>query len=45
MLQLLPIGGHYTVGSHEAAKAVELSKPKFAIPMHYNTYNVIMQDP
>ena len=42
---LLPIGGHYTMGPYEAAKAVELLKPKVAIPMHYNTYKVIRQDP
>ncbi|MCD6324409.1 MAG: MBL fold metallo-hydrolase, partial [Desulfurococcales archaeon] len=42
---LLPIGGHYTMGPREAAKAVELIKPKYAIPMHYGTFPVIKGSP
>ncbi len=42
---LLPIGGHYTMGVREAVKAVELIKPKIAIPMHYNTFPPIKADP
>jgi len=42
---LLPIGGHYTMGIEEAVKAVELLKPRVVVPMHYNTFNVIMADP
>jgi len=42
---LLPIGGHFTMGPVEAAKAVELIKPKYVIPMHYNTFDVIKADP
>ena len=38
---LIPIGGYYTIGSSEAAKAVELIKPKVAIPMHYQTFPVL----
>ncbi len=44
-IALLPIGGHYTMGIEEAAKAVELIKPKIAIPMHYNTFPPIKADP
>ena len=44
-LALLPIGSHFTMGPLEAAKAVELLKPKYAIPMHYNTFDVIKADP
>ncbi len=40
-LALLPIGGHYTMGPREAAKAAELIKPKYVIPMHYGTFPVI----
>ena len=36
-IALLPIGGHFTMGIKEAVKAVELIRPKIAIPMHYNT--------
>lgn len=42
---LLPIGGHFTMGIREAAKAVELLKPKVVIPMHYNTFPLIAADP
>ncbi|WP_048058170.1 metal-dependent hydrolase [Pyrococcus yayanosii] len=44
-LALLPIGGHFTMGVEEAAKAVELLKPKKVIPMHYNTWPPISADP
>jgi len=44
-IALLPIGGHFTMGPVEAAKAVELIKPKAVIPMHYNTFPVISGDP
>ncbi|WP_297536328.1 metal-dependent hydrolase [Thermococcus sp.] len=42
---LLPIGGHFTMGPREAAKAVELLKPKKVVPMHYNTWPPISADP
>ena len=42
---LLPIGGHFTMDIHEALKAVELIRPKYVIPMHYNTFPLIKTDP
>jgi L-ascorbate metabolism protein UlaG (beta-lactamase superfamily) len=42
---LLPIGGHFTMGIEEAVKAVELIRPRMAIPMHYNTFNAVFTDP
>ncbi|MEZ0248370.1 MAG: metal-dependent hydrolase [Thermoproteus sp.] len=42
---LLPIGGFYTMGPREAAWAVQLLRPKAVVPMHYNTFPVIKQDP
>ncbi|MEM1525626.1 MAG: metal-dependent hydrolase [Ignisphaera sp.] len=42
---LLPIGGWFTMGIMEAIKAVELIKPKYVIPMHYNTFDLIKADP
>ncbi len=42
---LLPIGGFFTMGPEEAGYAVKLLKPKVAIPMHYNTFPPIQQDP
>jgi L-ascorbate metabolism protein UlaG (beta-lactamase superfamily) len=42
---LLPIGDRFTMGIKEATKAVELIQPKIVIPMHYNTFDIISQDP
>ena len=42
---LLPIGDNFTMGISDALKAVKLANPEFAIPMHYNTFPVIMADP
>jgi L-ascorbate metabolism protein UlaG (beta-lactamase superfamily) len=42
---LLPIGGHYTMDYLQAAEAVRLLRPRVAIPMHYNTWPQISQDP
>ncbi len=42
---LLPIGDNFTMGITDAVKAVELTVPKVAIPMHYNTFPVIDADP
>ena len=40
----LPIGGHYTMGVEEAIEAVKDIKPRYVIPMHYNTFDVIRVD-
>ncbi len=42
---LLPIGDFYTMGIKGALKAVELIKPEIVIPMHYNTFPPIKQNP
>lgn len=42
---LLPIGDNFTMGPEDAARAVEFIKPRVVIPMHYNTFDVIKQDP
>ena len=34
-ITLLPVSGTYVMTAEEAAKAAEMIKPKFAIPMHY----------
>ncbi len=44
-VMLTPIGSLFTMGIPEAVKAVELVKPKIAIPMHYNTWPPIAQNP
>jgi len=42
---LLPIGGFYTMSPRTALKAIELLRPEIVIPMHYNTFPAIKQDP
>jgi L-ascorbate metabolism protein UlaG (beta-lactamase superfamily) len=42
---LLPIGDFYTMGPPSAARAVELLGVRDVIPMHYNTFPGIKQDP
>lgn len=41
----LPIGDNFTMGPEDAATAAEWLKAKMAIPMHYNTFPIIKQDP
>ncbi len=42
---LLPIGGRYTMDARQAAMAAEWVKAQIAIPMHYNTFDVIKESP
>ncbi|MCC6503590.1 MAG: metal-dependent hydrolase [Deltaproteobacteria bacterium] len=42
---MLPIGDNFTMGIEDAVLAVGFLKPKVVIPMHYNTFDVIKQDP
>ena len=42
---LLPIGDNFTMGIEDAAKACELLQAETAIPMHYNTFDVIEVNP
>ncbi len=44
-VMLAPIGDNFTMGIDDAVKAVEFIRPKFVIPMHYNTWPVIKADP
>ena len=44
-IAFLPIGDNFTMGVEDAAYAVELLRPRIAVPMHYNTFGYIMQDP
>lgn len=41
---LLPIGGHFTMDSLDAAKACSYLEAKNVIPMHYKTFPVLCQD-
>ena len=42
---LLPIGDNYTMGPEDAARAVEFIQPATVVPMHYDTFDLIRQDP
>lgn len=44
-LAVLPIGDNYTMGPADALKAVKFLRPKTVIPMHYNTWDLIAQNP
>jgi len=44
-IALLPIGDNFTMGPEDAARAVEFIEPRVVIPMHYNTWDLIAQDP
>lgn len=44
-LAVLPIGDNFTMGPDDALRAVQLIEPKAVIPIHYNTFEVIQQDP
>jgi len=44
-LAILPIGDNYTMGPEDALRAVKMIRPKTVVPMHYNTFEVIKQDP
>lgn len=41
----LPIGDNFTMGPEDAAEAVKLLKPKCVVPIHFDTFPPIKQDP
>ncbi|WP_058301328.1 metal-dependent hydrolase [Gorillibacterium timonense] len=41
----IPIGDHYTMGPEDAALAAEWLKAKVVVPIHYNTFPPIRQNP
>lgn len=41
----IPIGDHYTMGIEDAVEAWNLIRPSAAVPVHYNTFPPIRQDP
>jgi L-ascorbate metabolism protein UlaG (beta-lactamase superfamily) len=42
---MLPIGDNYTMGPDDAVAAAEFLKAGLVLPMHYNTFPPIQQDP
>jgi L-ascorbate metabolism protein UlaG (beta-lactamase superfamily) len=43
-LAILPIGDFYTMGPDDALRALKLLKPRYVLPIHYNTFPPIVQD-
>jgi len=41
---MLPVGGRFTMDIEQAFIALEMIKPKYFIPMHYNTFPLIKID-
>ncbi len=44
-LLMLPIGGCKGMDINDAVRATKLIKPKYVVPMHYNTFDEIKQNP
>jgi L-ascorbate metabolism protein UlaG (beta-lactamase superfamily) len=44
-LAVLPIGDNFTMGPDDALRAVKLIEPQVVIPVHYDTWDLIAQDP
>jgi L-ascorbate metabolism protein UlaG (beta-lactamase superfamily) len=44
-LAVLPIGDNFTMGPDDALRAVKLIEPRIVIPVHYDTWELIAQDP
>ena len=44
-LAVLPIGDNFTMGPDDALRAVKMIRPKHVVPVHYNTWPLIEQDP
>lgn len=44
-LAVIPIGDNYTMGPTDALRAVKLLTPKVVVPIHFNTFDLIRQDP
>lgn len=40
----LPIGDFFTMGPEDSIQAIQLLKPKYVVPMHFNTFPPIVQD-
>lgn len=44
-LAILPIGDNFTMGPDDGLRAVKLIEPRKVLPIHYDTFDVIKQDP
>lgn len=43
-IALVPIGDRFTMGPELATRAAELIRPKVAVPIHYKTWPLLVQD-
>lgn len=43
-LSFLPIGDRFTMGVTDAVRATRMIRPKYVVPMHYNTWDAIKAD-
>ncbi|PIX42774.1 MAG: metal-dependent hydrolase, partial [Armatimonadetes bacterium CG_4_8_14_3_um_filter_58_9] len=44
-LAIVPIGDNFTMGIDDAAEATRMLHPKKVVPCHYNTFDLIAQNP
>jgi L-ascorbate metabolism protein UlaG (beta-lactamase superfamily) len=44
-LAVIPIGDNYTMGPDDALRAVKMLQPKTVVPIHYNTFDLLKQNP
>ena len=44
-LAVIPIGDNFTMGPDDALRAVKFLQPRQVVPIHYNTFDVIQQNP
>lgn len=44
-LAIVPIGDNFTMGPEDALRAVKLIDPEKVVPIHYNTFDIIKQNP
>ena len=44
-LAILPIGDNFTMGPADALRAVKLIEPAQVVPIHYDTFDIIRQNP
>jgi L-ascorbate metabolism protein UlaG (beta-lactamase superfamily) len=40
----VPIGDNFTMGPEDSVEAIKLIRPKMVLPIHYNTFDLIVQD-
>jgi len=43
-LAILPIGDYYTMGPDDAIRAIKFIEPRFVLPIHFGTFDLIAQD-